>query len=565
MDTGALPQMPAIRSFAKRLCFLGVLSGINLPTAVLADAIAEPPATLADRVVSISLQKLEELDAPARRRITETRMALDKLLADPAPDSKELAEAYGRLGGLYAAHRLSAAAEGAFRNARQLDPSSFHWAYYSAHLALEFGEAEAALMLLEKAKALDSTYPSLALRRGEALLGLNRLDEAQSEYLAASQIKGQRAAALYGLAQIDLLRRNWSGAVEKFTEVLALQPQADAVNYGLGQTLVRLGRRDEARTYLAKRGVVKPTYADALVDELHSLQRGARYHFEQAMVAVNSGDDAAAVREFAAGLEEQPENARARTSYARALWIAGDRQAALRELRQAAADGPEETLPRFLLAVASDAADDAAVAERLYKDVLALNPKHQGALTYLGSLKLRQGDPAAGADYLSKAIEAGTNLFPVYLQYWGALRAQNTPFETLQEKLETFDQRFPEPPVFRYLQAKLLVEKGTAQQAAVLAQQLMQTQPIPQHAEVLALSLAATGEWSKAVEVLSNLVTMAQQMGAFDQVHRLEQLVELYREQRLPEPLWPADDPIFYAPPVDPGSPMRNYPAAHPY
>ena len=88
---------------------------------------------------------------------------------------------------------------------------------------------------------------------------------------------------------------------------------------------------------------------------------------------------------------------------------------------------------------------------------------------------------------------------------------------------------------------------------------------MPQHAEVFALSLAATGEWSRAVEVLSNLVTTAQLMGAFDQVERLEQVVAMYREQRLPDPIWPADDPIFNAPPVDPGSPTRNYPAAHPY
>lgn len=549
----------------RSVCVLGILFGVLVPHPVSADAVAEPPATLADRVASIPLQKLAELDAAARGRIDETRVTLNEMLVSAAPDLKELAEVYGRLGGLYAAYRLSAAAERAFRNARQLDPSSFHWAYYSAHLALEFGETEAALALLEEAQALDSTYPTLALRRGEALLGLNRLDEAQGEYRAASIIDEQRAAALYGLAQVDLLRRDWSSAAEKFTEVLTLQPQADAVNYGLGQALVRLGRREEAREYLAKRGVVKPTYADPLVAELKSLQRGARYHFEQAMGAVNRGDHAAAVREFAAGLAEQPGNARARTSYARALWIAGDQDGALRELRQAATDGPEETLPRFLMAVARDAAGDAAGAERLYQEILALDATHQGALTYLGSLKLRQGDHAAGADYLGQAIEAGANLLPVYLQYWGALRANNTPSKTLRQQAEWFDQRFPEPPMFRYLQARLLIENGSAQQAVKLAGDLVERMPVPQHVEVYALSLAAAGKWSEAVDVLSNLVEMAQQMGAFDQTQRLQQLLALYRDQRLPDPTWPPDDPIFNAPPVDPGTPMKNYPAPHPY
>lgn len=549
-----------------KLCFVIALAAVLAPRTTLADLVAEPPAALADRIVSIPLQKLEELEAGARERIRETRVALDRRLADADQDSTELAEAYGRLGGLYAAYRLSAAAAGAFRNARELDPSSFRWVYYAADLALEFGEADAALSLLDKARTLEAAYPPLALRRGETLLALNRLDEAQSEYRAAARFEAQRAAALYGLAQIDLLRRDWSGAVDRFSQVLSLQPQAEAANYGLGTALARLGRRDEARAYLVQRGTVKPSYPDTLMAELRSLQRGARYHFEQAMAAVNRGDDAVAVHEFAAGLEEQPENARARTSYARALWIAGDHDGGLRELRQAASDGPQETLPRFLLAVVQDAAGDAEAAERSYKEVLALDDQHQGALTYLGSLKLRQGDPAAGADYLDRAIQAGANLFPVYLQYWGALRAQHAPLETLQEKLEAFTQRFPEPPVFRYLKAKLLVANGAGEQAVALAEQLMESQPIPPHAELLALCHAGAGKWSEAVEIQSNLIAMARQAGAGEELlERLEQAAARYGERRLPDPIWPARDPMFDPPPVEPGVPMKNYPASHPY
>ena len=128
-----------------------------------------------------------------------------------------------------------------------------------------------------------------------------------------------------------------------------------------------------------------------------------------------------------------------------------------------------------------------------------------------------------------------------------------------------FLRRFPEPPIFRYLQAKLLVADGAAEQALALARQLTNEHPLPQHAEVLALSLAAAGEWSEAEILQSDLVEMAQQMGAFDQTERLEQRLKLYRRHQLPDPIWPIYDPLFNVPPVDIGTPMKNYPAAHPY
>jgi Flp pilus assembly protein TadD len=310
---------------------------------------------------------------------------------------------------------------------------------------------------------------------------------------------------------------------------------------------------------------VKPAYPDPLVAELHSLQRGARYHFEQAMVAVNQGDDAKAVAEFAAGLAEAPDNARARTSYGRSLWIAGEHEAGLAELRRAAADGPQETLPRFLLAAAAEAAGDPAAAERGYREVIALDPRHQGALSYLGGLKLRQGDYAAAAQAYGAAIEAGANQLPIYLHYWGALRGAGRPLAELRSELEAFDQRFPEPPLFRFLLAKLLASSGAATEALEMARELHQAQPIPPHIELLALALAVNGEFAEAATLQTELAELARQAGATAHAEQLEQVAQAFRDQRLPDPLWAMDDPMFSPPPPDPATPMRNYPAPNPY
>mgnify|MGYP001813190377 CR=1 FL=1 len=252
-------------------------------------------------------------------------------------------------------------------------------------------------------------------------MGLNRLAEARAAYQQAAEAPGLRAAALYGLAQIDLLERDWAGAAANYRAVLDLQPQADAAQYPLGQALVRLGQREQAREHLARRGVIKPKYADPLVDKLRALQAGASFHFEEALAAVKRLDYAQAATAFAAGLAEDSANARARTSYARALWLSGRQEQAEAELRRAVADGPEQALPRFLLAVVEDAADDPAAAIAGYRKVLAVDPEHQGALSYLANLKLRQGDYADAASLFKRAIVSGVTQMPVFLHYWGAL------------------------------------------------------------------------------------------------------------------------------------------------
>ena len=550
-----------------------VFAAILLPclaALALAGPVTEVPERWAGQVTPIPEQRLAELEDATAARIRETRARLGEMLQLAEVGASELAAVYGRLGALYAAHRMYAGAELSFGNARVLDPRDFQWIYYAAHIALEQGEAEQALGFLSEATRVDPNYPTLPLRRGEALLGLNRLGEARLAFQQVVETPGLRAAALYGLAQIDLLERDWAGAAAKYSEVLSLQPDADAAQYPLGQALVRLGRRDEARAHLARRGVNKPVYPDRLVEEMRSLQTGAGFHFEEALTAVERRDYTAAATAFAAGLAKEPGNARARTSYARALWLSGRQDEAEIALQRAAADGPAETLPRFLLAIVQDATGDAESAMAGYRAVLALDPTHEGALSFLANLALRQGDYAQAAEHFQRAIASGVTQMPVFLHYWGALLYAGTEDTVLRDKLVAFDRRFPEPPLFRFLLTRLLVtsdQEGVrdVERALEIAGDLNAAQPIPPHTELLALALAASGDFERAQDLQEGLVEMARLTGAIGHAAVLEQRAASYRAGRLPEPLWPSHDPMLMPPPADPDSPMRNYPAGQPY
>jgi predicted Zn-dependent protease len=551
--------------------FAGSPAGaVSTPSDQAQDALLTPPPPWADRVAPIPRQRLDELPDANAVRIRETRDRIAAMLGASATAPGDLAAAYGRLGALYAAHRLYAGAEPALGNARALDPAGFAWAWYTAHIALEQGEAGQALTALGAAARIDPDYPVLPLRRGEALLGLNRLDEARAAYTQAAARDGLRAAALFGLAQIDLLQRDWAASAAGFEEVLRLQPNATAARYPLSQALVRLGRRDEAREQLARRGPVKPTWADPLVDELRSLQAGARYRFERAIAAVSRRDYETAVEEFAAGLAEQPENPRARTSHARALWIVGREADAEAELRHAIADGPDETLPRFLLAVVEDARGNADAAMAGYRAVLERDPEHAGASSYMANLALRRGDYTLAADRFARAIDAGAIQMPVYLHYWSALARAGAPERELHDRLVAFDERFPEPPLFRYLLARLLLNAQDPQiadtvRALEIATGLQAAQAVPPHAELLARALAANGEFERARALQDDLVEIARLSGAWAQAALLEKTAAAYRAGEVPAADWPPSDPMLMPPPVDPEPVMRNYPAGQPY
>ena len=74
---------------------------------------------------------------------------------------------------------------------------------------------------------------------------------------------------------------------------------------------------------------------------------------------------------------------------------------------RAVAEDPDQTLPRFLLAVMQDAAGDTATAVASYRAVLASDPAHAGASSYLADLYLRRGDFGDAALHFERAIALG--------------------------------------------------------------------------------------------------------------------------------------------------------------
>lgn len=547
------------------VCVLFLLSG---PQAASGDSVATLPEAWAGKLQPVALPDIEGQREDVKASLTAARNAVREALQKPdAP--VELAAAYGELGGLYQNYLLRQAAEACFENARRLDPDEFRWAYYSAWLANETGRAQLALDHFEHARELQPDYPPLTLRMADLWLDLDELDQAEAAYREISSEPGLEAAALFGLGQIALLRRDHKTAIEYFTAALDFDPEATRIHYPLAQALRATGRNDEARAQLALRGDRLPAVKDPFVTELKAMKSRAVLHFLRAMKAIHKHDYPAAREAFSQGLKLEPDNATARVSFARTLYLTDHRDAARRELETAVSQQTDNVLGLFLLGVMAEEEGDSAMATRYYLQVLDHAPAHGGAHFYLANHYYREGDFTAAAGHYARAFEDDHRNVPARMLYLAILDQTGAPDDRIRRSLETAVRQLPEQPMFKLQLIQILAtaedpEVTDPQEALRLAQQLAGQQAIPPYREALALAYAASGDFEQAAAIQEEVMSFAVwSMPA--EADRLGRGLESYRQGRMPPEDALPKNPPMQPPPLDGAGPFRDYPAARPY
>ncbi|MGB7931790.1 MAG: tetratricopeptide repeat protein [Gammaproteobacteria bacterium] len=552
------------------LCLaLVLLTQLAGAVALADDNVSSLPGSWADKLLSVPVPNLEGQAPDIRSGLDETRNAVNAALQKPEVSATELADAYGELGGIYQASFLRQSAEACFQNAQRLEPENFRWAYYAAWLADQTGQTELALKRYEHARSLKSDYPPLTLRMADVLADLNETDKAEAAYREVVGVPGLEAPALFGLGQIALLRRDYASAIDDFSKALQFDPAATRIHYPLGQALHAVKRDAEAKEHLAQHGDRLPAVKDPLVEELDAMKNSASRYFTRAMKAIQDRDYQAAAAAFAQGLESEPDNATARVSYARTLYLSDHKTEARQALERAVALQPDNTLGLFLLGVLSDEAGDASAAEDYYTQVLEHKPGHGGAHFFLANHYWREGDYPDAARHYAAAVADDPRNVPARLLYLDALDNTGAPAEQLKAALEAGVQHSPEQPLFTLRLIVLLAtsqEKGTGdpQQALRLARELAEQQAIPPAREALALACAATGDFEQATEIQQQIVSLAVWSWP-GEAERLSRTLTAYREGKMPAAADLPGAPPVQAPPTSGEGPFRDYPAARPY
>jgi tetratricopeptide (TPR) repeat protein len=535
-----------------------------------ADPLSDLPEPWDARLIPVPETDVSGAERLMQVAIDQARTDLVDLLGNPATTDDQLAEAYGRLGALFLLVEVEAVADACLRNAATLQPHVFRWPYYAGYLGMLAGRLDEAIADLEVARALDPAYAPLDLRLGKVLLDAGRLDEAKAALERVADKPGLVAAANFHLGQIANLQRRHSDAVVALERSLEADPAPSGVRYQLAQAYRALGDEERAREYLSGFDAGSPAAQDPLIAELEAATGRSLPAFQEAMHVTRKGDYRLAAERFAEGLSVDPDNAAARVSYARTLFLSGSKPEAERELSKALDQDPDQSLASFLMGVLKQASGAHEAAESAYRRTLEIDPGHPGAAYYLANLELSTGRFQDAAALYRVVLESRDAVAPAYLLELIAASRSGTAEREILARLEERVEQRPDDSQLAYALVRLLAAARDPalrepERALALARDLVRKQPIPPFQGALALALMAAGQGKEAVAVLQSVVAYAAWSVPPSELKVLMDELDAYREGRMPDDPWADGDVLLSPPPFDPLAAFRDYPAATPY
>jgi tetratricopeptide (TPR) repeat protein len=283
-----------------------------------------------------------------------------------------------------------------------------------------------------------------------------------------------------GLGDVAMRERKFAEAVEHYRAVLDRVPQATAIHYSLAMAYRGMGRIDQAREHLERRGPEGVHADDPLVTTVLSLGRGEGGWVMQGRRAYVAGQFDIAVDAFTKALEAAPSSVVARVNLGSAL-VQMHRDA--------------EAIPYF-------------------RDALRLSPEEPAVAEALIGALVRLGRDA-------EAIEAFSRVKSYRPDDEGSLvgvailLAARERYREAIAVLEDAHQRFPDRTATATTLARLLasspdVSLRDGQRAFNIATAVNDAEPIPVHAETIALALAELGRCSEAMEWMTRAVASAE-------------------------------------------------------
>jgi len=536
---------------------------------VIADGLDKLPPhwqQILEGVIQVDISPLKPAEQKA---IEEARARVDTLLLPVKTDTKQLASKYGKLGNLYLTHDLYTSADACYNNAIILAPGHFPWVYYSAYLALENGNMQAALSRFEQAVELDPEYLPARYRLAQVHLDLNHLDEAYTLFNKLLNDTEFKAAAHNGLGQVFLMKQEYTSAAENFTQALEMAPEATSIHYPLAMSLRAAGIKQLAKQHLQQYGKRELVIKDPLVNALDALKDPASRHFVAAMSAVLKKEYGNAIAEFESGLKYEPENTAARTSYARVLYLNNDKDKSRQQLNQVIAQKPDKTLALFLLALLYDESNDNKQAAELYSRVIKLNPAHEGANFFLGNYYLHIKDYSNAIKHYEAVTLANEKNILAYLFNLVAMMGSGSSDKELISVTQQITDRVPNMFTVKRIQILLLALSDEAdvrnsELAKNMAEQMYKLSQYPVNLELLALTTASTGDFDLAMEQMRKAVSAEQQYKKSGHIERMQNNVLLLEKHQLPNLDWHKEIAHMQPPPTHALATFRDYPDANP-
>ncbi|MDB4986051.1 MAG: domain protein putative component of TonB system [Myxococcaceae bacterium] len=261
-----------------------------------------------------------------------------------------------------------------------------------AEALLAKGDADAARSKFEQAVQADAGDVRALLGLGLSLEALDKPAEAERAYRAALAAEPSFAEAHNNLGLLLRDRGDDAKAIEELELATAADPRLASAQINLALALEETGRANEAA--LAYDKAVQLAPKDAMLRANRGLFLLAQHQSEPALQQLRSGlavaaGDRAALLALGNGFRR-----------------AGKPDEAVRALSQAVKAGDGKPTPALLseLALAQNAANDAAGAKASLGQALELEPRYATAHYLLGSIEAAAGDLRAARTHYERCI-----------------------------------------------------------------------------------------------------------------------------------------------------------------
>lgn len=471
----------------------------------------------------------------------------------------------------------TSAAEQQFLAVREGDPSSAAAALGLARIALIEERYEQAMLWSRRVLALQPradvahhhlglayralgdhqrALEHLALARHHEVVFADPLTDDLAEIVRGAAIQAKHGVEAMRAGRYQLAARHFERAVEI--------EGGGAHRYNLARSLSEGGRTELALAELRWLTAELPDHRDG--------------QFNLASLLAQAGDAAGAERHFRRVVEIDPDDAEARIEWAAALSHLGRAGEAVQQLEALVADDPNDTAGRVALVtvlleqgeqgaavaaietgLAGDVTDsewatlerllgeaalrggDLAAAESAFRSALDRQPSAMAARFELGRLLARGGDYGPAAAEFRRLVEVEPAAVEYQISLGLALLLAGDDRATYQA-LQAASEALPRSVTLHHLLAQLIAGSTDATvrdgpRALLLARQVMAEEPTVDHAETVALAMAASGDFDGAVSWQRRVVAERQSLEPAV-VARSRRRLESYQAGLLPPPPW---------------------------
>ncbi len=429
-------------------------------------------------LVEVAQVSLDAMEPGVQRQLQMARTEVEASQNAKPINSQALGEAYGRLGRLYQAYELPQSAIASYRNACQLQPDVFRWAYLLGYMLYLEGDLNHAAEAFESALRLQPDDPPANLWAGHTALGLGLTEAAIPFFERAIQVDTSCAGARFGLGETAREHGRLDDAIAHYRKVLEAQPNAAKVHYALARALQSTGNDGEATEHFdlaSSQGMAHGGWASCSDPEIAEVQvlanssAAALLRGSEANLGGSLTDEIAEYRHAVAQHSDDPATHHALAS---ALWEAGDIEGAILHFEQALDLKPDDATLNYDFGFVLARTDNLKRAEQFLQRAVELHPDYIEAHLMLGTLYQRHGHFEPALTHYNRILARTPNQLTARLQRALTLAELDRRSEAIVDLQQLAFDAPPKDPQERLNLAAALGMLGETDHSSQLLRQL---------------------------------------------------------------------------------------------